>query len=51
MKPIPGLYACGDCSGSFFANNYPELFPGVAVGRTMTEAIKAVKQISGTDKA
>ena len=51
MKPIPGLYACGDCSGSFFANNYPELFPGVAVGRTMTEAIKAVKQISGTDEA
>lgn len=50
MKPIEGLYACGDCSGSFFANNYPELFPGVAVGRTMTEAIKAVKQISGTDE-
>ena len=49
MKPIPGLYACGDCSGSFFANNYPELFPGVAVGRTMTEGIKAVKVIAGVD--
>ena len=23
-NPIEGLYAIGDCSGSFFANNYPE---------------------------
>lgn len=47
MKPIEGLYAAGDCSGSFFANNYPELFPGVALGRSMTEALKAVSMITG----
>ena len=28
---IPGLYAIGNVSGSFFANNYPELFPGLDV--------------------
>ena len=50
MKPIEGLYAAGDCSGSFFANNYPELFPGVAVGRSMTEALKAVSVITGVDE-
>jgi len=36
--PISGLYACGNNSGSFFCNNYPELFPGVACGRAMTQA-------------
>ena len=50
MKPIEGLYAAGDCSGSFFANNYPELFPGVAVGRSMTEALKAVRVVAGVDE-
>ena len=34
--PIPGLYAAGNDSGGFFANNYPELLPGVACGRTIT---------------
>lgn len=34
---IPGLYAAGDCSGGFFAHNYPEYIVGVAVGRTLTE--------------
>ncbi len=37
-EPIPGLYACGNNSGSFFSGNYPELVPGVACGRGMTEA-------------
>ena len=37
-KVIPGLYAAGDCSGSFFSGVYPELYPGLACGRTMTEA-------------
>jgi hypothetical protein len=50
MTPIEGLYAAGDCSGSFFANNYPELFPGVALGRSMTEALKAVSVISGVEE-
>ena len=35
--PIEGLYAAGDCSGGFFAHNYPEYIVGVAVGRTLTE--------------
>lgn len=35
--PIEGLYAAGDCSGGFFANNYPEYIVGVAIGRTLTE--------------
>lgn len=34
---IKGLYAAGDCSGGFFAHNYPEYIVGVAVGRTLTE--------------
>jgi hypothetical protein len=34
---IQGLYAAGDCSGGFFAYNYPEYMVGVAVGRTLTE--------------
>ena len=48
-QPIEGLYVCGDNSGSFFANNYPCLMPGIACGRTMTEAIKAVKQMGGLE--
>lgn len=36
-EPIKGLYAAGDCSGGFFAHNYPEYIVGVAVGRTLTE--------------
>ncbi len=36
MNPIPGLYAAGNDAGGFFAHNYPELLPGVALGRTMT---------------
>ncbi len=33
---IPGLYAAGNDSGSFFAFNYPELLGGIALGRTAT---------------
>ena len=36
-EPISGLYAAGDCSGSFFAHNYPEYIIGVAVGRSLVE--------------
>ena len=50
-KAIPGLYVCGDCSGGFFVNNYPCLMPGVAMGRTMTFAIKAIKQMAGLEEA
>ena len=46
-KVIEGLYAAGDCSGSFFSGVYPELYPGLACGRTMTEARHAVRFIMG----
>jgi fumarate reductase flavoprotein subunit len=46
-EPIEGLYACGDNSGSFFCNNYPELHPGVACGRGMTEARHATLHALG----
>ena len=39
----------GDMSGSFFANNYPCLMAGVAMGRTLTFAMKAVKQMAGLE--
>ena len=48
-KPMEGLYVTGDMSGSFFANNYPCLMAGVAMGRTLTFAMKAIKQMAGID--
>ena len=33
---IKGLYMAGDCSGSFFSVSYPNLFTGLACGRSMT---------------
>lgn len=48
-KPMPGLYVTGDMSGSFFANNYPCLMAGVAMGRTLTFAMKAIKQMGGLE--
>lgn len=44
---IEGLYAVGDCSGSFFSGNYPEYFVGVAVGRTMTQGRHVVRKLAG----
>jgi fumarate reductase flavoprotein subunit len=35
-EPIDGLFAAGDCSGSLFADNYPELCVACACGRTVT---------------
>lgn len=48
-QPLEGLYITGDMSGSFFANNYPCLMAGVAMGRTLTFAMKAVKQMAGLE--
>lgn len=48
-NPIEGLYITGDMSGSFFANNYPCLMAGLACGRTLTLAIKAIKQMEGLE--
>ena len=50
-QPMEGLYITGDMSGSFFANNYPCLMAGVAMGRTLTFAMKAIKQMSGLENA
>ena len=50
-QPMEGLYVTGDMSGSFFANNYPCLMAGVAMGRTLTYAMKAVKQMAGLENA
>ena len=50
-QPMPGLYVTGDMSGSFFANNYPCLMAGVAMGRTLVYAIKAIKQMAGLEEA
>ena len=33
---IEGMYMAGDCSGGFFSVSYPNLFTGLACGRTMT---------------
>ena len=48
-QPIPGLYVTGDMSGGFFVDNYPCLMPGIAMGRTMTFALKAVKVAMGEE--
>lgn len=45
--PIAGLWAAGNVSGGFFANNYPELIIGCACGRTMTQARHAVLNMLG----
>ena len=45
-KAIPGLFAAGDCSGSLFANCYPELVVACACGRTMTFARHATRYIA-----
>ncbi len=50
-QPMEGPSIPGDMSGSFFANNYPCLMAGVAMGRTLTFAMKAVKQMAGLDNA
>ena len=46
---MEGLYVCGDNAGGFFVNNYPCLMAGIAMGRNMTFAIKAVKVATGKD--
>ena len=50
-QPMEGLYITGDMSGSFFANNYPCLMAGVAMGRTLTFAMKAIKQMADLENA
>jgi fumarate reductase flavoprotein subunit len=35
-NPMPGLYACGNVAGNFFANDYPLIAPGISHGRCVT---------------
>ena len=44
--PIEGLWATGDCTGGFFAQTYPNLFTGLACGRTMTFGRRAAKIVA-----
>ena len=44
--PIEGLYATGDCTGGFFSQTYPNLFTGLACGRTMTFGRRAAKIVA-----
>jgi hypothetical protein len=42
-EPIPGLYVCGNDSGSYYAHTYPNLATGHAAGRSITFARRAAK--------
>ena len=46
-RPIEGLFAVGDCSGSYFSGNYPEYIIGAALGRTLTEGRHVVRKVAG----
>ena len=45
--PIPGFYAAGDVSGSFFSGNYPEYIVGVASGRSSTQGRHVARLLGG----
>ena len=47
QEPIEGLYAVGNCSGSFYSVTYPELLWGNANGRTCTCALHVVHELAG----
>ncbi len=46
---IEGLYALGDCSGGFFCVSYPNLFTGLACGRTTTEGYVLGQEIGSAE--
>ncbi len=48
-KPIPGLYAAGNASGDFFANDYPTICPGIGHGRCITFGRMAGIKAAGGD--
>lgn len=48
---IPGLYAAGDVSGSFFSGNYPEYIVGCASGRSSTQGRHVARLLAGDLKA
>ncbi len=46
-EPFDGLYLTGDCSGSYFAHTYPNLFTGYANGRTLVFARRIARILAG----
>lgn len=46
-EPIPGLYAIGTCSGSYYSGNYPVYLVGNCLGRNMTFGYQVIKEIAG----
>ncbi len=46
-RPIDGLFAVGDCSGSMYANTYPELLAANACGRTLTFGRPVARYLAG----
>lgn len=46
FEPISGLYAIGDNSGGFFSGTYPELYVGIAAGRSLTWAYLVAKELA-----
>ena len=44
-KVIEGLYATGNCAGTTFVDNYPELMPGFCLGRNLTFAKHVVDKL------
>lgn len=48
---IEGLYAAGNDAGGYFSDNYPELIPGCAVGRTITFGRLAGENMAAAEAA
>lgn len=48
-NPIKGLYAVGNCQGSFYGYDYPvHGFGGSGIGRAIAGGVLSVKSILGT---
>lgn len=45
-SPIPGLYAIGNCSGSYFAVDYPAIITGQSHGRAATQGYLVGKALA-----
>jgi succinate dehydrogenase/fumarate reductase flavoprotein subunit len=50
-KPIPGLYATGNCSGNLYASDYPINIPGNSHGRCLTWGFLLGEQFEAMKKA
>lgn len=47
QEPIEGLYAIGNCSGSFFSVTYPELLWGICQAKNGTMALHVANLLAG----